>query len=151
MLRLSPLTCSSGFAGVRLWQIMCRITLKVRVNLNHVVCITERLSLMQQRRLSAGLAVSPSGFWLYWRSFITKCGFQETAELRILYIITSYQRPRQAAGQKLQKSHPLGVLLWHEKHSHKYLILLFDIIRFCGFFLFLRTSLIHFKLGYSEK
>lgn len=77
MLSWSPLTCSSSFAGVRLGQIMCRILPKVRVNPNLVVCITEHLSLMQQRRLSGGLAASPSGFWLYWRSFITKYAFKK--------------------------------------------------------------------------
>lgn len=85
MLSWRLLTCSSSYAGVRLGPIMCRTLPKVRVNLNLVVCITEHLSLMQQRRLSGRLPASPSGFWLGWRSLITKCEFTETAELRIRY------------------------------------------------------------------
>lgn len=78
--RLSPWTCSSGFVSVSLWQIMCRIRVKACVN--HVVYITEHLSLMQQWRLPAGLWVpvgseSTDGHFSH---------FIETAELRKIHV-----------------------------------------------------------------
>lgn len=92
--------CSSSFSGVRWWQIMCRIFLKgLCVYLNHVVCITQHLSLMQQRRLSAEsqrvlapLTVIYHKMWTY-----RNCWAQDILNNSIISQI------RQAAGQKLQR------------------------------------------------
>lgn len=88
------------FRGVRLWQIMCRTFLKgLCVYLNHVVCITQHLSLMQQRRLSAEsqrvlapLTVIYHKMWTYGNSWA-----QDILNNSIISEI------RQAAGQKLQR------------------------------------------------
>lgn len=128
MLRLSPLTCSSSCW----YQIVtdyvrnhskgpCELDSR---GLHHRTFITNAAERVvcpagcESQRVLPLLTVIYHKMWIYRNSWAQD-------------IIYNYIIRETPTG-----SHTLVVLLWHEKHFHKYLILFFDTLKFCVFLFF---------------